>query len=366
MSDYISSCQNEKNKISNFEDIETERDQSEGNKEEYIPSYQKYLDAEKIKVAVFEQFSFPNSESTDDNTLENQSQNNLNGKKELYTNNSIFNLKSNIQNNSNSNEKTNFNIFQVNSNDKKRPRSEKKKKTDKKKHDGRLEALKGAGFQFGVFLQKYGNIRLPKINYNNGFFGTVKKNKDILEMKMKEIFKNDNLDTKYIEPQDEDKKKKFNFFWESIFKSLFENYFLIKRTFNIGGEEMYIEDFPTLYDELERRIKKYYKKYDDVIEKAEKIKRFIFCSFEVFNNFQGIVPRKEGEKDKKNKKKKKKWDKTNLNSQNNVIDDFISDVCGNIEKETTEEDAKKFLEDIEAKIGAMKIKEEIKLEENEI
>ena len=129
---------------------------------------------------------------------------------------------------------------------------------------------------------------------------------------------------------------------------------------------MYIEDFPTLYDELERRIKKYYKKYDDVIEKAEKIKRFIFCSFEVFNNFQGIVPRKEGEKEKKNKKEKKKWDKTNLNSQNNVIDDFISDVCGNIEKETTEEDAKKFLEDIEAKIGAMKIKEEIKLEENEI
>jgi hypothetical protein len=216
MSDYISSCQNEKNKISNFEDIETERDQSEGNKEEYIPSYQKYLDAEKIKVAVFEQFSNPNSESTDDDTLENQPQNNLNEKKVSYTNNSIFNLKSNIQNNSNSNEKTNFNIFQVNSNDKKRPRSEKKKKTDKKKHDGRLEALKGAGFQFGVFLQKYGNIRLPKINYNNGFFGTVKKNKDILEMKMKEIFKNDNLDTKYIEPQDEDKKKNLIFFGKAF------------------------------------------------------------------------------------------------------------------------------------------------------
>ena len=175
---------------------------------------------------------------------------------------------------------------------------------------------------------------------------------------MKDIFE---IDTENLEFQDVNKKNIFNFFCESKYKFLYKNYFLMNRTFNIEGEDIYIRNFPTLYDELNRRINKFYnnEKYGDVIEKVKKIKKFIFGSYEVFNDFKNINSRqsRNGGKKKKEEKNKTKFKVNNIheNTENfvNNVNAFIFDICNNIEKETNEKEAKEFIKKIEKKINVM-------------
>ena len=364
----------ENDEMSNFEGVQTERNQSERNEEENISEhFQRIIDDEGFKLSFIQQFSRTNSESIDCNE-ENQLHYYSNRNEKLHINKSTINLEDNIDNFTrinltNIDNQINLNNIQINSNQsrmylnkklRRKKTPEKELKNDQKKHDARLESLKGAAFQFEEFLKKYGGIKLEKVNYN-GIFGGIKKNQEILNKKMKEIFE---IDTENLEFQDANKKNIFNFFCESKYKFLYKNYFLMNRTFNIEGEDIYIRNFPTLYDELNRRINKFYnnEKYGDVIEKVKKIKKFIFGSYEVFNDFKNINSRqsRNGGKKKKEEKNKTKFKVNNIheNTENfvnnkNVMDDFIFDICNNIEKETNEKEAKEFIKKIEKKISVM-------------
>ena len=184
---------NENDEMSNFEGVQTERIQSERNEEENISGdFQRIIDDEGFKLSFIQQFSRTNSESIDYNR-ENQYHYYSNRNEKSHINKSTINLEDNIDNFTrfnltNIDNQINLNNIQINSNQsrmylnkklRRKKTPEKELKNDQKKHDARLESLKGAAFQFEELLKKYGDIKLEKVNYNS-IFGGIGKNREIL------------------------------------------------------------------------------------------------------------------------------------------------------------------------------------------
>lgn len=141
-------------------------------------------------------------------------------------------------------------------------------------------------------IEKYGGIKLARVNLKNVFGGTT-QNKISLERKLYQIICFDEKNKKILinaKPNDE---KIFNYFLSSEYKFLLNKYYdndnNKNKTFNIDGKDVKIEDFKT-FEEV-KKIKKI-KYYSD-----ENIGNFRSAVSIVLNNFEGYEerkPKKEG------------------------------------------------------------------------
>ena len=135
----------------------------------------------------------------------------------------------------------------------------------------------------------WGNITLENFNCND-ILGGVKQNKLIRKANLYQILGYKEEYRKILRNAKPKNAEKFNYFLSSNFGFLFDKYFLNDRKFNINGKEEEVLEFKTLNDEIKRRRKHEYKKYEEK-EREERINIFIYSSYLVFNDFKDCESR---------------------------------------------------------------------------
>ena len=145
------------------------------------------------------------------------------------------------------------------------------------------DAMKVFLDEIQFFIENIGVIKLIPVDLDN-IFKEIKSTKKLVKLVIKEIFCFNKENKRIIEEAIPLNEVLFNYALETEYEFLFYKYFINCKIFIINEKKEVIQDFKTINDIVEKMESEYFHYEWDY--KEEKINKFIYSSFLVFNKFK--------------------------------------------------------------------------------